>query len=251
MSRVFITGSADGLGRAAAQTLLEQSHEVVVHARSQDRLAAVRDLLDRGAAAVVADLSDLEETRGVADQVNRLGPLDAVIHNAGVIGGPDVLPVNVVAPYLLTALIHRPQRLVYLSSSMHRGGRASLAGVDWSGRHTTGSYSDSKLFVTALSAAVARLWPDVFSNAVDPGWVPTRMGGPGAPDDVQLGHRTQEWLATSHDPEARTSGGYWHHQRRAEPAASVHDQRFQDQLLDELARFTATRLAPADTEAMA
>jgi NAD(P)-dependent dehydrogenase (short-subunit alcohol dehydrogenase family) len=202
----------------------------------------VRDLLDRGAAAVVGDLSDLGETRGVADQVNRLGRMDAVIHNAGVNAGPHVLPVNVVAPYLLTALIHRPQRLVYLSSSMHRGGRASLSGTDWGGRRATGSYSDSKLFVTTLAVAVARVWPDVFSNAVDPGWVPTKMGGAGAPDDLRLGHLTQEWLATSGDPNARTSGGYWYHQRRAEPAATVHDQRFQDELLEDLARFAGTRL---------
>jgi hypothetical protein len=82
----------------------------------------------------------------------------------------------------------------------------------------------------------------VVSNAVDPGWVPTKMGGPGAPDDLRLGHLTQVWLATSDDPQARTSGGYWYHQRRAEPAPSVQDQRFQDQLLEELAGFTTTRL---------
>ena len=140
MARVFITGSADGLGRAAAQTLRETGHEVVVHVRNVDRLMAVRDLVEGGAAAVVGDLSDLDETRGVADQVNRLGPMDAVIHNAGVVTGPDVLPVNVVAPYLLTALIHRPQRLVYLSSGMHRGGRARLDGMDWGGDRRTGSY---------------------------------------------------------------------------------------------------------------
>jgi NAD(P)-dependent dehydrogenase (short-subunit alcohol dehydrogenase family) len=104
--------------------------------------------------------------------------------------------VNVVAPYLLTALMQRPTRLIYLSSGMHRGGYASLEGMDWSGHTSTGSYSDSKLFVTALSAAVARRWPDVFSNIVDPGWVPTRMGGPNAPGDLRLGHLTQEWLAT-------------------------------------------------------
>jgi NAD(P)-dependent dehydrogenase (short-subunit alcohol dehydrogenase family) len=240
---VFITGSADGLGRAAAQSLLDDGHEVVVHARTTDRLAAVRDLVDRGAAAVVGDLSDLEETRGVADQVSGLGRMDAVIHNAGVVSGPQVLPVNVVAPYLLTALIDRPGRLVYLSSGMHRGGRANLTGIDWSGHRTAGSYSDSKLFVTTLAFAVARMWTDVSSNAVDPGWVPTRMGGAGAPDDLRLGHLTQEWLATSDDPEARTSGGYWYHRQRAEPAPSVHDQRFQNELLADLARFTGTRLA--------
>jgi NAD(P)-dependent dehydrogenase (short-subunit alcohol dehydrogenase family) len=190
-----ITGSADGLGRAAAQTLLDDGHQVVVHARNRDRLTAVRDLLDRGAAAVVGDLSDLEETRGLARDLNR-----------------------------------------------HRSGRPSLTGIDWNGRRPTGSYPDSKLFVTTLAVAVARTWADVFSNAVDPGWVPTKMGGPGAPDDLRLGHRTQEWLATSEDPDARTSGGYWHHQRRTEPHPAVFDRRFQDQLLDDLARFTATRL---------
>jgi NAD(P)-dependent dehydrogenase (short-subunit alcohol dehydrogenase family) len=168
--------------------------------------------------------------------------MDAVIHNAGVVSGPEVLPVNVVAPYLLTALIHRPQRLVYLSSGMHRGGRATLTGMDWSGERTTGSYSDSKLFVTTLAFAVARMWTDVFSNAIDPGWVATNMGGAGAPDDFRLGHLTQEWLATSDDPQARTSGGYWYHQHRAEPAPSARDERFQDELLEDLARFTATRL---------
>jgi NAD(P)-dependent dehydrogenase (short-subunit alcohol dehydrogenase family) len=247
MARVFITGSADGLGRAAAQTLLDEGHEVVVHVRNSDRLAAVRDLVDRNAAVVVGDLSDPQQTRDIAGQVNDLGRMDAVIHNAGVMTGPAVLPVNVVAPYLLTALISRPRRLVYLSSGMHRGGHPDLAGMDWSGRSTTGSYSDSKLFVTALAAAVARLWPDVSSNAVDPGWVPTRMGGAGAPDDLRLGHLTQEWLATSEDPGACTSGGYWHHQRRIEPHPAVRDTRFQDQLLGELARLTAPTPPLADT----
>jgi len=241
MARVFITGSADGLGRLTAQTLLDDGHEVIVHARNSDRLKAVQDLVDCGAAVVVGDLADIEQTRGIARDVNRLGRLDAVIHNAGVYSGPQVLPVNIVAPYLLTALVDRPQRLVYLSSSAHYSGRSSLAGVDWSGRRSR-SYSDSKLFVTTLAAAVARLWPNVFSNAVDPGWVPTRMGGPGAPDDLRLGHLTQEWLATSDDPDARTSGGYWHHQRRIEPHPAARDPQFQDQLLDDLARFTTTRL---------
>lgn len=241
MARVFITGSADGLGRLTAQTLLDDGHKVVVNVRNSDRLEAVQDLVERGAAVVVGDLADLEQTRGIARDVNRLGRMDAVIHNAGVSSGPPVLPVNIVAPYLLTALIDRPQRLVYLSSSDHYSGRPSLDGIDWSGRRA-GSYPDSKLFVTTLAIAVARLCPDVFSNAVDPGWVPTRMGGPGAPDDLRLGHVTQEWLATSDDPAARTSGGYWHHQRQSEPHPAARDPEFQDQLLDELARFTGTRV---------
>jgi NAD(P)-dependent dehydrogenase (short-subunit alcohol dehydrogenase family) len=215
---------------------------VVVHARNEPRLEAVRELCDAGADAVVGDLSVVDGVRSVADRVNRLGRMDAVIHNAGVLHGPGVLPVNVVAPYLLTALIDRPERLIYLSSNMHRGGRPALDGMDWRGERATGSYSDSKLFVTALTMAIARRWPDVYSNAVNPGWVPTKMGGAGAPDDLQLGHRTQEWLATSDEPEALTSGGYWFHQRRTEPAPSVHDECFQEEIVDALASFTDVRL---------
>lgn len=240
--RVFITGSADGLGHAAARTLLGEGHDVVVHVRSRARLTAVQELVDQGAVATIGDLSDIAQIRDLAGQVNAIGRMDAVIHNAGVISGAHLMVVNVVAPYLLTALIQRPQRLIYLSSAMHKGGRASLDGIDWSGQATTGSYSDSKLFITTLTAAVARLWPDVYSNAVNPGWVPTRMGGPSAPDDLRLGHLTQEWLATSDDPEALTSGGYWHHQRREEPHPAVEDVQFQDRLLAELARATGTTL---------
>jgi NAD(P)-dependent dehydrogenase (short-subunit alcohol dehydrogenase family) len=242
MARIFITGSTDGLGRATAQTLLGAGHEAIIHARSAERLTAVNDLVRRGAPAVVGDLADLNQTRAVADQVNRLGRVDAVIHNAGIDSGPHILPVNIVAPYLVTALIDRPQRLVYLSSGMHHGGRADVAGQDWTGHRTTGSYSDSKLFVTTLAVAMARIWPGVYSNAVDPRWVPTRMGGPGAPDDLRLGHLTQEWLATSDEREARSSGGYWYHQRLRPPHPAVHDTHFQDDLLDALARSTGVPL---------
>ncbi|MGE6757764.1 SDR family NAD(P)-dependent oxidoreductase [Corallococcus interemptor] len=244
MARIFITGSADGLGKAAARTLLADGHEVILHVRSEQRLAGVQDLVTQGAAALVADLAVLEQTRDLASQVNALGRMDAVIHNAGVYSDPSVLSVNVVAPYVLTALIQRPQRLVYLSSGMHQGGRPNLEGMDWSGSRVTGSYSDSKLFVTTLAAAIARRWPDVFCNAVDPGWVPTKMGGPDAPDDLRLGHLTQEWLATSDAAEARTTDGYWHHQRRVEPHPATRDLAFQAQLLDALARATGVSLPP-------
>lgn len=242
MARIFVTGVAEGLGRATVETLLAAGHQVVGHVRGRARLPAVQDLLARGAAIVLGDLADARETHAVADQVNALGTMDAVVHNAGVYDDPRVLAVNVVAPYLLTALIARPRRLVYLSSGMHRGGRPTLDGLDWTGRRATASYSDSKLFVTALAAAVAQRWPDVFCNSVDPGWVPTRMGGPNAPDDLRLGHLTQEWLATNDDTEARTSGGYWHHQRRVDPHPAVRDLAFRARLLAELERVTGVGL---------
>jgi NAD(P)-dependent dehydrogenase (short-subunit alcohol dehydrogenase family) len=170
-----------------------------------------------------------------------------VVHNAGVMQGA-VLPVNVTAPYLMTALVPA-SRHIYLSSSMHRGGHPDLAGVDWTGRRETRSYSDAKLFVTTLMAAVARLRPDVVAHAVDPGWVPTRMGGPGASDDLALAHVTQIWLATTADPEALVSGRYWHHQRTEKPHPAVHDEPFQDALLSSLAEQTGVALPGDDGDA--
>ncbi|MFD1506361.1 SDR family NAD(P)-dependent oxidoreductase [Georgenia yuyongxinii] len=246
MMRILITGSTDGLGLATAETLLSEGHEVVVHARSEERVPAVQHLLDRGAHCLLGDLADPAQVRRIADSANRLGSIDAVIHNAGVWHGPAVLAVNVVAPYLLTALIPGPRRLIYLSSGMHRGGDPRLSGLDWTGRTATASYSTSKLLVTALSAAIGRRFPEVLSNAVDPGWVPTRMGGSSAPDDLRLGHRTQEWLATSSDPAALTSGGYWYHQRTRAPHPTVNDHHFQDAMVHHLADHTGVTLDALD-----
>jgi NAD(P)-dependent dehydrogenase (short-subunit alcohol dehydrogenase family) len=255
MRRVFITGSTDGLGRGAAEELIKQGHQVVLHARSKERAAALSALAPKAAGVVIGDLASAAQTRGVADQVNKLGRMDAVIHNAGIFretsrgstpeGHAKVFAVNVLAPYMLTALIERPERLVYLSSGMHRGGEGPLDDIDWSTRRwdTIRAYSESKLYVTALAFAVARRWPQVFSNAVDPGWVPTKMGGSGAPDDLEQGHLTQTWLATSDDAAAKTSGGLWFHRERQKPAAQAQDTKFQDELVSRLATITGVKLA--------
>ena len=129
---------------------------------------------------------------------------------------------------------------------MHTGGRPTVDSIDWEGFRTTGSYSDSKLLVTTLSTAVARLFPSVLSNAVDPGWVPTRMGGPDAPDNLEQGHRTQEWLATSNDPDALNSGGYWHHNQLRDPHPATLDAAFQERLLVSLEQATGVALEPND-----
>lgn len=252
--RIFITGSTDGLGRAAARTLMDEGHRVVLHARSRERASALADLAPRSAGVVFGDLSSAVETRRIADQVNAIGQMDAVIHNAGTYLEPSraatpegharTLAVNTLAPYMLTALIERPGRLVYLSSGMHRSGGGSLRDIDWVERRWDPSraYSESKLYVAALAFAVARRWPDVLSNAVDPGWVPTKMGGPEAPDDLEMGHLTQTWLAVSNDLAVTVSGGYWYHRQRRKPAAEVRDSEFQDQLTAKLAEMTGVSL---------
>ena len=254
MSRIFITGSTDGLGRAAARVLMGDGHEVVLHARSRERASAFSDLVPCAAGVVIGDLSSAAETRELADQVNDIGRMDAVIHNAGVFlepsrsttaeGHAKTLAVNTLAPYLLTALIDRPDRLIYLSSGLHRAGAGSLTDIDWAERRWNAgqAYSESKLYVTALALTLARAWPDVLSNAVDPGWVPTKMGGPGATDDLEQGHRTQTWLAVSNDTAATVSGGYWYHRQRQTPAPESGDPAFQDQLMDRLATLTGVAL---------
>jgi NAD(P)-dependent dehydrogenase (short-subunit alcohol dehydrogenase family) len=127
---------------------------------------------------------------------------------------------------------------------MHAGGHAHLNDLNWTSRRWSGTqaYSDSKLLVTTLAFAVARRWPDVRSNVVDPGWVPTRMGGRLASDDLVLGRRTQVWLAVSADRAADTSGRYWYHQQTRPPAAATTDTAFQDQLVDELEEITGIKL---------
>jgi NAD(P)-dependent dehydrogenase (short-subunit alcohol dehydrogenase family) len=252
---VFITGSTDGLGRDAARTLIDEGHQVVLHARSKQRVSALADLAPRAAGVAIGDLASAAETRALAEQVNKIGRMDAVIHNAGIYREPNrgptpeghakVLAVNVLAPYMLTQLIERPDRLVYLSSSMHYGGEASLRDVDWTERRwdTNQAYSDSKLFITALAIALAKRWPKVLSNAVDPGWVPTKMGGAGAPDDLEEGHRTQTWLAVSDEAAAKVSGAYWHHRKPRKPAADAVDTAFQDRLIAKLAELTGVKLS--------
>ena len=258
MARVFVSGSTTGLGRAAAESLLDDGHDVVVHARNRARGAALDDLTGRGAQLVIGDLTSREETQHVADQVNAIGHVNTVIHNAAIYvddrrvatpeGHARTLAVNVIAPYLLTAWIHGPSRLVYLSSGMHRSGDTSLRDIDWVSRRWNGvqAYCDSKLYIAALSFALARLRPSATAHVVDPGWVPTRMGGPGAPDDLELGHRTQTWLAVTDDVDTNTPG-YWYHQQRQQPAEAVLDETFQHLLVDELARLTEVEIATDGT----
>lgn len=254
MARILITGSTDGLGLMAAQLLAGDGHDVTLHARNDDRAAAARAALPQAEAVVVGDFSSLDDVRGVARQANELGRYDAVIHNAGVgyrepriqtaDGLEHIFAINVLAPYLLTALIGQPGRLVYLSSGMHRGGNPDLTDLQWDDRSWNGAqaYSDSKLLDVVLAFAVARRWPGVLSNALEPGWVPTKMGGPGAPDDLALAPRTQAWLAVSQDPDALVTGRYFYHQRPQRTHPAVQDVRLQDELLGRCAALTGTQL---------
>jgi NAD(P)-dependent dehydrogenase (short-subunit alcohol dehydrogenase family) len=244
MSRVLITGSADGLGRETARLLVDAGHEVVLHARDEARTREALAGTPGAAAILVGDLASIAQTTELAERANQSGAFDAVIHNAGVgyrehrrieteDGLAHVFQVNVLAPYLLTALMQRPARLIYLSSGLHRDGNPSLDDLQWEQRPWDGyqAYADSKLFDAVLAAAVARRWLEVVSTSVDPGWVKTKMGGRTAPGAIGPGAETQTWLATSDDPLALRSGSHLHHRQLQHTHAAVSDHALQEGLL--------------------
>ena len=255
MARIFITGSADGLGKLAAIALIRQGHQVVLHARNQKRAQEALNQINGAQTVLIADLSSLAETKNLAAELNDMGRFDAVIHNAGlyqvsnldlsVDGLPLLLAVNTLAPYVLTSSMDKPERLIYLSSGMHLQGDPTLKGLQSAKPRL--SYSDSKLHDLILAKAVARKWSAIHANAVDPGWVPTKMGGAGAPDDLEKGYQTQVWLAASHDPKALVTGCYFHHQRSANYLSKADDITTQEQFLTRCEQLSGVRF-PAQNQ---
>lgn len=256
MARVFVTGSSDGLGLMAARLLLEQGHTVVAHARNPQRAEHTRRELPGAEDVLVADFAKLDQIRALAIEANHTGRFDAVIHNAAIgykersrkltsDGLPEVFQINTLAAYVLTALMQRPDRLVYVSSELHRKGDAKLDDLLWERQTWRGNraYSDTKLHDVLLAFAFARLWPEVLSNAMEPGWVPTKMSGPHASGDLDQGHRTQVWLATSDDPAALVTGSYFYHLQPRKPAGATHDPALQDSLLAICARLSGVDVA--------
>jgi NAD(P)-dependent dehydrogenase (short-subunit alcohol dehydrogenase family) len=170
VARVFITGSSDGLGLIAARLLIDHGHEVVLHGRNEGRSRHALAAASSARGVVSGDLSTIAGARTVAEEINKLGRFDAVIHNAGIgyresrveiePGVPSVFAVNVLAPYILTALIERPKRLVYLSSGMHGGVRPPMDDLLWTKRlwSSSSAYAESKLCDVLLAFAVARRW---------------------------------------------------------------------------------------------
>ncbi len=254
MASVFVTGSADGIGQETARQLVKGGHRVVLHARDDRRAKDAAAAVPEAAGVAVGDLSVITGIREAAGSANDLGPYDAIIHNAGVGSAaarhrtPDgterIFAVNVLGSYLLTALMPLPGRLIYLSSGLQASGRVNLDDLQWERRPWNGSqaYCDSKLYDAMLAFAIARRYETLRSNAVDPGWIKTKMGGRGATHDLPVGADTQVWLATSDESAALVTGRFfkWRRDQRANPQA--YDTDLQDALLTACAALTGTEL---------
>jgi len=250
MARIFITGSSDGLGALTARRLISQGHTVVLHARNPQRAGDASAAVPGAAAVLVADLTSVKETLRLASEADaKHGPFDAVVHNAGLylgmerVPGKDGLPslfqVNVLAPYILAATMKKPKRLVFVSSGLHRSGRHRL---DREGKLVGAGYSDTKLHDIMLANAFARRWGDVQSNSLDPGWVPTKMGGAGATDDIEMAVDTYVMLALGEGEAKGKTGRYFRDSREATPAKDALDERLQDRLLEELGKISGVKL---------
>jgi NAD(P)-dependent dehydrogenase (short-subunit alcohol dehydrogenase family) len=235
--RILVTGSTGGLGQLAAMYLIERGHEVVVHARNESRAEDVRRDLPGALGVVTGDLSDLEQTRKMAEQINEFGTFDVIIHNAGVYGAPaeEMLNVNSLSPYILTSLVNKPQHLIYITSDLHRGGSLKFDEIVSNTPNIT--YGDTKLQIITLAMTVSRYWPDIQVNAVQPGWVPTLMGfhdgNATTPDDLRAGYMTYVWLAEGLEDGTDVTGGYFFQSKvdnNFNPI--IHDETSQDQLME-------------------
>ncbi len=242
MARIFITGAADGLGQLTARELIARGHHVVLHARSKERGSEAIGKLPGAETVITGDLGNISQTIELASKVNALGFFDAVIQNAGVYrtNSKELLTVNTLAPYILTSLIQKPKRLIYLSSGMQAGGRFNPESFNTAMNGVT--YSDTKLHVLMLCKAIARKWSEVFSNAVNPGWVATKMGGPGATDDLKKGYETQVWLAVSNDDKAKLSGHFFYHQKQIAAKREADDVVLQEKFLHFCTELTGVSL---------
>ncbi|MDX6264685.1 MAG: hypothetical protein QOH84_6373 [Kribbellaceae bacterium] len=245
MSRILVTGSNDGIGAEIARILAAQDHQVIWHARSEERAASIREWAGTAPTQyVVGDLGSLESTRELAAGVLRIGAPEVVVHNAGWSSGGEsrsltgdgieqTLQINALAPLLLTALLPRPGRLVFVSSDSIVRGNIELDDLQHERNWTAdAAYADSKLVMTALAFALARRWPGTLSNAVHPGWVSTKMSQYAAPLTVAQGADTPAWLAVSTDPQALVSGTFFQDRKAIEVNPQAYDPALQDALLE-------------------
>lgn len=246
----FVSGSTQGIGLRTVQGLIANGHKVVAHARTKERAEEAKKDLEGVHHIVVGDLNDQAQVRDIASELNEIGTFETIVHNAGVgyqeksRGDGEIaktLQVNVLAPYMLTALTNRAQKYIWLSRHQYTQAKVDLSDINWTKRKWNGqtAYIESKVYDAALGLALANMWPDVYSNIVDPGWVPTRMGGKKATDDIEKSAETQVWLA---DKECSPTGGFFMHKELQQLGNNIRHPGFHTDLIRACEELTGAEL---------
>lgn len=219
----LVTGANRGIGRAICEHLARIDGILLLAAAR--RRADAEDTASRLGCNVRAVALDLGDATEAATRVERIdaewGPIDILVNNAGIMPAGGVLDhgiddfrrclaVNTVAPFaLIRSLAPGMQR--------RRWGRIVNVSSGWgSFAESLGgpvAYSASKAALNAITVtAAAELDPCVKVNAVCPGWVRTRMGGPDATRSPEEAADTPVWLATL--PDNGPTGGFFRRRER-------------------------------------
>jgi retinol dehydrogenase 12 len=252
-----VTGATSGIGKAAAAALAKMGATVVLVGRDRGRTeAAAAQIAEVSASpprAEIADLSSLEQVRGLAARLAGLERIDVLINNAGLVLGerritPDglehVFALNHLAPFLLTNLLlpkltgSAPARVVTVASDAHSAARLDLRDPNLEhGWDSWRSYANSKLANILFTRELARRLDGtgVTANCAHPGVVRTGFGRESRPLlklgitiarpfmlSPERGADTVVYLASSPDVAGQT-GGYYVKRQRREPSAAARD----------------------------
>ena len=249
MAKILVTGSSDGIGLAAAKLLSEQGNQVWLHARNAQRGDDARSGCPKAAGVLIGDLTSKQGITDFAAEAKKNGPWESVIHNAGIgaskqgktaEGLGTIFTVNSLAPYMLTCLMDKPKKLLYLSSGAHYSGSSDLSNFE----HVTkeSGYSDSKLHDIWIANAVARRWKGVQSCSMDPGWIKTNMGGSNATGHVSTPAKAIADFVDGKLSIGDRTGVYLNQSKEEEPLAAASDEKKQDQLFALLEKVSGLKL---------